>query len=192
MKKYIAITFLALATACQPAPSSFVAEPISYAARGPIRLNVAEIRVTQNYPPTMRAPKVEQDFPLPPDTAIKKWVQERLAASGQSGMMEVSIDDATVKEVKLPKTPGIEGVFTDDQDARYDAVMHVTFRVYTGTQGISDASGDVIVTRSRSINEKATVDERRKIYHEMTREMMAQFNTQAEARLSQYFSRFMR
>ncbi len=192
MKKYLAIACIALATACQPAPGGFVAEPISFASRGAIRLNVAEIRVTQNYQPAMRAPNVEQDFPLPPDTAIKQWLAERLSAFGQSGMMEVTINDASVKEVKLPKTEGVKGLFTDDQEARYDATIHVTFRLYTGAQGLSDASGDVIVTRSRSINEKATVDERRKIYHEMTREMMTQFNAEAEARMRQYFSRFIR
>jgi len=192
MKKYFALACIAIITACQPAPQGFVAAPISFGARGPIRLNVAEIRITQNYQPPMRSPNVEQDFPLPPDAAVKQWLAERLSAFGQTGMMEITINDASVKEVKLPKTEGVKGLFTDDQEARYDATIHVTFRLYTGAQGLSDASGDVVVTRSRSINEKATVDERRKMYHEMTREMMTQFNAEAEARLRQYFSRFIR
>ena len=192
MKKLFALVITALLVACQPAPSGFVADPISFASRGIIRLNVAEIRITQNYQSPMRAPNVDHEFPIPPETALKIWVHDRLTAFGQSGMMEVTIEDASVKEVKLPKTEGVKGLFTDDQDARYDAVMHVTFRLYTGAQGISDASGDVIVTKSRSINEKATVDERRKMYHDMTRDMMTQFNSEAEARLRQYFSRYIR
>jgi hypothetical protein len=192
MRKLLALAATALLVACQPAPNGFVADPIRFAARGPVRMNVGEIRIRQNYQPPMRAPNVDHEFPVPPETALKTWVQDRLAAVGQSGLMEVTIEDASVKEVKLPKTEGVKGLFTDDQEARYDAVMHVTFRIYTGAQGMSDASGDVVVTRSRSINEKATVDERRKMFHDMTRDMMTQFNTEAEARLRQYFSRFMR
>ena len=115
----------------------------------------------------------------------------RLKATGTSGVLEVIINDAAVKEVKLPTAKGVKSLFTDDQDARYDARINVTYRLYTGAQAISDASGDVTVTRSHSINEKATVYQRQALYQKMTNDMMADFDRESNARLHQYFARFL-
>jgi cell division protein FtsX len=67
-------------------------------------------------------------------------------------------------------------LFTDDQDARYDAKIYVTFRLFTGERALSDANADIAITRSRSINEQASVAQRESIYHQMTREMMVDFD----------------
>ena len=193
MKKFvIALCALAL-TACQEAPAPFKTEPFAFERAGaPLLINVAQIKITENYQPPLRRPNVEQDFPVAPSTAVRKWAAARLKASGSSGVLEVVIDDASVKEVRLPKTEGVKGLFTDDQEARYDAKIAVTLRVYSGAQGISDATGDVAVTRMRSINEKATVYQREAIYQQMTAEMMTDFDREANARLRQYFTRFIK
>jgi len=192
MKKIFAVMLAFLAVACQPAPEAYVPEPIRFAALGQIRMNVAEIRLVESYKSSGKSPNVEQNFPMPPAAAIKQWVSDRLVASGQNGILEITIDNASVKELALPKNEGIDGMFTNDQEARYDALVHVTYRLYTGNQGLSDASGEVVVTRSRSIAEGATVDERQKFFHDLTREIMVQFNTESEKRFQQYFGAFVK
>lgn len=194
MKKIITLTLIAMLTACQQAPVGYKPEPFAFelAPNNIIGVNVAEIRVIETYQAPMRRPNVEQDFPVPPASAVKKWVAKRLRATGQKGVLEITISDASVKEAPLPKTPGLKGLFTDDQDARYDAKLAVNFSLRTGTQNLADATSDVAVTRSQSINEKATVDDRARLYHTMTREMMASFDHESEARLHQYFAAFLR
>jgi hypothetical protein len=193
MKKFILCALAFALTACQQAPTSYTPEPFAFesSAVAPWRINVAEIRIVEGYQSSLRKPNVEQDFPVPPAHAVKKWVASRLKATGTRGVMEITIRDASVTETALPKTEGITGFFTDDQDARYDARLVVTMRIFSGVQGISDATGDVEVTRSRSINEKATVFERSQLYHQMTRDMMLSFDSEAEKRLRQYFSAFL-
>ena len=161
----------------------------------PAIVNVHEIRVVDEYRPTMRQPYVEQDFPVAPAVAIKKWAHKNLQANhaiSANSVLEVSIADASVKETKLPKTKGIKGVFTDDQDARYDARIAVNFRLFNGTDAMSKANGEVIITRSRTINERATVYEREAIYHNMLRDMMIQFDSEAKSRLHQYFQPYLK
>ncbi|MES2984799.1 MAG: hypothetical protein V4735_06410 [Pseudomonadota bacterium] len=191
IKKIVAILALITLAACEQAPGSYQPEPFSFEHATPMRVNVAQIKVIEAYKSALRRPNVEQDFPVPPAVAVNKWVAQRLIASGSTGVMEITIDDASVKEVPLSKTKGVTGLFTDDQDARYDARIHVTMRVYDGVNAISAASGDIEVTRARSINEKATVDERQRIFHKMTRDMMDSFDQQAQARLRSYFSKFL-
>jgi hypothetical protein len=194
MKNLILVALCALALAgCQEAPQPFKSESFAFERAGaPIAIDVAQINITENYQPPLRRPNVEQDFPVAPANAIRKWVAARLKAAGNSGVLEVVIDDASVKEARLPKTEGLKGLFTDDQEARYDAKILVTLRIFTGAQGISDATGDVTITRTRSINEKATVYQREAMYQQMTAEMMADFDREANARLRQYFTRFIK
>ena len=191
MKKILALVAIALLASCENAPTGYVAEPITY-SKPPIRVNVASITVVEDYQAPIRTPNVEHEFMLPPAVAVKEWAAERLKATGKTGTLEVVISDASVKETKLQKTKGLTGLFTDDQDSRYDASLNVTLRLYDGVNPISVAMGDVIITRMRTINEKATIDDRLRLFHAMTKDMMAAFDAQAEQRLRQYFSAYVR
>lgn len=196
MKKAIIAVLALFLTACEQAPASYQPEPFAFEASNiaTIKLNVAEIKIVDGYHSPLRKPNVEQNFPTPPAAAVKKWLAHRLKAVGTSGVLEVAINDASVKEVPLPKTKGVEGLFTDDQDARYDARISVTYRVFSGATGraMSDATGDIEISRSRSINERATLYEREQMFHSMARDMMTSFDSESEKRLNQYFGAFLR
>jgi hypothetical protein len=194
MKKIIALAAITLLTACEPAPESYQPEPFAFERTriAPTPIHVKEIRIVENYTSRLEKPFVEYEFPVTPSAAVQKWAATRLRATGASGILEIVIDDASVKEVPLPKTEGFKGLFIDDQEARYDATLKVSLRLYTGAQALSEASGDVFVTRSHSINEHATVFERRQIYHQMTSEMIAAFDSEANARLGTYFRPYLK
>lgn len=188
MKKYWLLALLVLTAACQQAPGPYTPAPLDFGNQAPIRLNVAEVRVVENYRSSLQAPYVEQEFPIMPAAGVKQWLKQRVQAIGTQGVFEVTIDDASAKETKLTKTEGWKSLITNDQDTRVDASLKVTMRLYDGTSAISNASGDVIITRSRTIDEKATVNDRTKLFESMGREMMAAFDKEATLRLQQYFS----
>lgn len=194
MKKLLIATLALILSACQNAPEAYSPRPFAFELNrmAPLNVNVAEIKIIDSYQPPMRRPNVEQDFPVSPANAVRKWVNSRLRASGSKGLLEVVIEDASVKETSLPKTKGVKGIFTDDQDARYDAKLAATFRLFNGTDALSAASGNVNVTRSRTINETASVNQREAMYHNMTSEMLVDFDNEANARLRQYFSTYLR
>jgi len=194
MKKILILAIMLALTGCQNAPQGFTASPFNFEMNqsAPIRVNVAQIIIIENYKPPMRTPFVEHEFPVIPANAVRKWVSTRLRASGTSGVLEVLIEDASVKEVPLIKTEGIKGLFTNDQDARYDAKLNITFRIFTGTQAISNASADVKISRSRTISEQTTVNERQAIYHQMVSEMMLDFERESNARFASYFAPYVK
>ena len=195
MKKIIALIALSLTlAACEDAPKPFQPAAFNFemSQTPPMQVNVASIKITDNYQPPLRRPNVDQDFPVAPDSAVRRWVAARLKATGSSGVLEVIINDASAKETPLPTTKGVKGLFTDDQDARYDARISVTYRLFTGAQAISDASGDVNVTRSHTINEKATVYQRQELFQQMTQDMMNDYDRESTARLRQYFGKYLK
>ena len=192
MKKILVILGVLLLAGCEQAPPAFVPDPIDFSGKPTIRVDVAEVRFVESYKAPLREPNVEHLFPTPPAVAVKQWLKQRVFAVGTSGVLEITVNDASVKEVKLPKTQGIQGLFTDDQDTRYDANLSVSLRLFNGTDSMSVASGDVIISRSRSINEKATVNDRERLFDAMTKEMMMTFDQQATERLRQYFASYLK
>jgi len=70
--------------------------------------------------------------------------------------------------------------------------MRVVMRLYSGARAVADVEGDVNVLRSKSINEDATINDREKLFYDMTVGMMQQFDGAAEARLRQYFGAYLR
>ena len=191
MKRVMICLMLTLLAACKEAPKTFVPGPITFSG-APMLVNVAEIKVVESYRAPLSRPNVEHEFATPPATAVKQWANSRLKAVGTQGVLQVSIDDASVREVLLPKTKGLKGLVTDDQDARYDANLRVSLKLYNGVDSISTASGDVILNRSKSINEKATVEDHEKLYDAMVRDMMKAYDAAATERLRQYFSAYLR
>lgn len=192
MRFYSVICSLFLLAACEAAPEGYALRPISFSDKSPISLNVARIDVIENYKSPLAAPNVEHQFATSPAQAVRIWANERLRAVGTSGSLEITIDDASVKEVKLPIKDGVRGFFTDDASERYDGVLSVTFRAYDGVNGLSRAEGSASITRSQSINEKATIADREHLWHEMVRDMANAYDREAELRLRQYFTPFIR
>ena len=194
MKKMILLALALALTACENAPDSFHPAPFAFeqGAIAPLAVNVGKITITDHYQSPLRRPNVEQDFPTSPANAVKKWVAARLRATGNSGVLDIEIHDASAIEVPLPKTQGITGLFTDDQDARYDTKLSVTYRLYVDGSAAARATGDVMVSRSRSIHERATMNERSALYQQLTAEVMADFERESTSRLRQYFGNYLR
>lgn len=192
MKKIITLLALTLLVACQSAPEPYQPAALNFAGNGQIGINVAEVRFVEAYRSPGAHPNVEQEFPTAPAAAVKQWIKQRIFAYGGSGVLEITLDDASVKEVLLPKTKGFMGLVTDDQEARYDASLRVTMRLYDGVSSMSAANGDVIVTRSRSINERATIEDRKRLYDRMTRDLMSDFDDGMQTRLKQYFGKYIK
>ena len=107
------------------------------------------------------------------------WGRDRLRAVGASGVARVIVRRASVVEVPLKRTTGVTGAFTRDQSERYEAVIDMMVE-------LRDATGNVRVTaestakRSRSVSENISLNDREKIWFEMTESMMADLNTALE------------
>lgn len=192
MKKHYFLVLALMLSACQEAPSAYTPAPFAFEkTQTPTAVKLGKIDFLNHYQPPLKRPNVEHEFLVAPDKAIEAWLDHRLRAGGASGTFEVTINDASVIETPLKKTEGIKGLFTDDQDARYDGHISVTFRAYDGTSSAARAVADVEIKRFITIHEKATVFERQRLFHEMLTAMMVDFDREANARLAQYFSGYM-
>lgn len=173
----IAVVFLLAGCATEVQKSGF--PQISFAHLQPISLNVARIEMENRYFSPATRPNVEHEFPVSPAALASNWGRDRLRAVGASGVARVIVRRASVVEVPLKRTTGVTGAFTRDQSERYEAVIDMMVE-------LRDATGNVRVTvestakRSRSVSENISLNDREKIWFEMTESMMADLNTALE------------
>lgn len=179
-----------LASGCIPAPRAADLSPPSFQNQPQFALDVAEIRVRNEYVPA-GGNHVEQRFRTTPAQGVDIWTRDRLRAAGADGLLEVVIEEAGVVETPLPVKPGIAGAFTKEPATRYDGVLEVELRLYKDGRAISKSHVDARVAMTREILEKAAVSEYDELYAAMTREMVNKLDAQLTHGMREYMANYM-
>lgn len=175
------LTATLLLPACQPPEPPPVRLPeLSFTQYGPLAFDVAVIEVVdRREPPGSGAAAIEAQAPTPPADAVRRWAQDRLRATGSSGTLTVVIKDAGITETPLRQAGGLRGAFTTQQSARFDGRIDVELvaedrgRRY---QGFTSAT----TTRSTTMPEDASLDQRDRILRKLVEEMMQDVNYRLE------------
>jgi hypothetical protein len=187
--RFILVT-LALTAAlagCESPPPRPTFPDIRFTDQAPIRLAVSSIEISSDFKPTFQSPHVEHLFPVPPERALENWAHDRLAATGGSAHARFIIQDASVTETQLKKkNEGLTGAFTDQPAQRYDATVAATLQI-VDDHGVPVRAVSVKSSRSQSVLEGITPNDRDKIWYDMTKALMSDFNQQMSQEISSHF-----
>jgi hypothetical protein len=179
---------------CTNAPDPVRFPNLTYAHEGAIRLAVARVEIVDAYRPPLTAPNVEHRMPAAPAATLRRWATDRLVAAGGQGAAPQArfvIRDARVIETELPRTEGLRGLFTTDQGQRYDLRMEAALEVLdAGGRVVGSASA--VATRSRTIAENASLDEREQLWFAMVEEATNALTAELERRMHQTLARYIR
>ncbi|MBT4769859.1 MAG: hypothetical protein HOO00_04965 [Rhodospirillaceae bacterium] len=186
------LAFFALA-ACQTPPPAQAFPDLTWTHLKPYVFNVAEIEIKSDFKPDFKAPHVEHLFPLALDKAAMRWAEDRLHAGGapeRGGRVVFTVNKAEAVEALLEKKKGVEGYFTDEESEQYNLSIEVSLEVLD-ERGYR--SGYVVAgaKRSQSVLEDITLDEREKVWFEMTESLMQELNSQLEANIKAYLGGFL-
>jgi hypothetical protein len=185
----LCVALLGLA-ACQNAPTAPKYPQLTWRHLPSYNLSVSNIEVVNEYQPPLKAPNVDHLFPQPPVDVMARWSSDRLKARGGSATARVIISDASVVENRLKKKEGITGAVTTDQSERYDGKINVTMEIRSGRE-FREAFVHAAAARTRTVPEDITLNEREKVWFEMTEAMMKDINRQLEQAIPQYFQRWL-
>lgn len=183
----IAVMGLA-ACSTQPAPKY---PELTYNHMPKIILGVAEIQVVSEAIQTSGATHVEAQMPVSPETALRAWARDRLQANGVSGVAKFIIEKASVTETDLKKTKGLKGLVTKDQSQRYDSKIRATIKL-EGVPRVTQAFAQAEVSRSQSIVEDATINDREQLWFTLTEATMKDFDPIMSASIRKHLADFVR
>jgi hypothetical protein len=169
---------------CSPPRPAF--PDIRFTAKPPLRIDAAGVDIVRVFRPSLQAPQVEHLFPVTPERAMENWALDRLQPVGTSRRVRVRIIDASVKEIELPRTSGVRGAFTTDQAQRYDANAEMTVDLM-GERGFPERSVSAKASRSRSVPENITPNDREQVWYELTEALMADLDAELERQIRANF-----
>jgi hypothetical protein len=124
-----------------------------------------------------------------PADAAERWARKRRQAAGAEGVAVVKIVQACVVEVALTRTEGVRGAFTTDQTERYDGVLEVAIEASSRATG-RRAMVSSRAQRSRTVTENITLNDREKVWFEMTEALMNDLNASLERQIYDNFGTF--
>ena len=171
--------------ACDTPPTRHSFANLTFQDRPPVPcLDVAHFEIVRVYQAPGAAPNADHLFPQKPVDVAESWGRDVLRAVGQRGMATYTILDASAVETKLPRSTGLTQVFKTEQSDRYDLRIEVKLEVgnpLLATTGIATAS----VTRSQTVGENMTLNQRELVWFQMTETAMRELGT-AQARRSRH------
>jgi hypothetical protein len=185
LRALVSATVLATLAACST-PASVPPPAISFKDKPPIRLDVASVNVVPEYVPPRREPNIEHVMPLSPQTAVERWVEDRLLTEGSSGGANVIIRRASVVEEALPRTGGVRGMVEVEQSARYTAQLEVEVTIEKGNQS---GRAETDVTRSTTVPENATLAQREATWTQLVNDLMKDFDATLEREMRKNLQR---
>lgn len=165
---------------------------LTYAHLGTFRFEASRVEIVDEFRAPLQAPNIEHLMPIPPDRTLRQWATDRLAASGASDRyVRFVIRDAKVIETELRRTPGLTGQFTKDQSQRYDLSMAVTIEVREERANYRAGFADASATRSRTVREDITVNEREKVWFDMVEAAMKEIDAELDRQIRGNLARFL-
>ncbi|MBO6782500.1 MAG: hypothetical protein JJ899_04390 [Alphaproteobacteria bacterium] len=180
---------VALAACTNPPPSPRFPQ-LTFTHVPAFRLDAATLDIADAYRPAAGARDVAQGMPIPPAVAAQRWARDRLQPVGTAGRILFTVTDASVVEVPLQRTSGLRGVVTDDQSERYDGRLAARIEISDGRGRRGEVSAEA--TRSRTIAEKSTLNERDKIWFEITEALIQDLDKELDTAIRRFLQPFLR
>jgi hypothetical protein len=192
-KALILVAMLGALAACDTPPSREPFPKLTYSYLPPFRLAVARVAVVDRYHPPLTPPYIEQQFPASPAGTAEQWGHDRLQAVGGGGTAVYTVlrGDAIDVHIANNDSGGMFGQFTTPQSDRYDLTIAVKLEIL-------DPSGQVVAsvhanaTQSHTVAADATLNDRERLWFDMTEATMKDLNGQLEKSIPLYLQAYLR
>ncbi|MEK9596188.1 MAG: hypothetical protein VW057_09520 [Rhodospirillaceae bacterium] len=180
-----------LLTGCAVKTTSTPEVSLTFMNRPTIHLNVGKIEVVNRYQMPLKPPLVEHLMPVAPGAGVERWALDILRAVGSGNTAVLTIHDASVKEIALEQKPGLKALLTLDQAQRYDARLWATLEI-RDVNGQQRGQVEVEVTRSQTVPENITLNQRTAVWFQMVEGLLADFAAQMALQVRKDLGTFLR
>lgn len=194
LRRFLTILSLLMTTTlfgCVDAPPNPVYPEITFQHLNPLYLNVGEIKIVDEFTPPLKHPHVEHELPVSIDQSVRNWVRDRLRTTGNSGAVAtITIKDASAVEKTLEKDTGLKGLITKDQSELY--VFHLLVELKVTEISGSSAFVTAEATRTKSVPEGVSLNEREKTYFTQVEALMRAFDKEMEKNIRTFMGEYLR
>jgi len=185
-RMFLLLTVLTVTGGCTSEPPAPLPE-VTFNHLAPINLNVIEVDTRSNYRPPRTPPHVDHRFPIPPDEAMKRWAGHRLRSVGVAETGRFTILRASVVEERLRTDTGLLDPVKIEPAARYTVTLEGQLEIFD-TSGRRIKGASARVSRTRSLKEGLTAEERDRAWIDLTRDAMRDFDASMSEAINKYLA----
>lgn len=182
----VALSAGLLASCGPPPPLPPTFPDIRFNSANPLQLDAARIDIRS----LQQSGESDRGFPVSPLQAMQNWARDRLRTGGTSNVARFTIVTASASEKSLPVKGGVSGTFTDQVSQQYDVAVEGTLEILD-SRGVALRTVHVSATRSRSVLQSATPNERDTVRYELVKALMGDFDEQMGAQIRDNFGLYL-
>lgn len=186
-----ALASILLLSACDTPPQRQHFPEITFQHLPPFTLDVAQIEIVNAYRAADHSDDNFADYPQSPENIAVNWGRDRLQAAGQGGQATYTILEARAVRVPLPRSSGLNAALKTEQSDRFDLSITVKLEANSGLSGKSGTVTET-VTRSQTVVENMTLNQREAILFQLLDAAMKDLNTRLESSIPQYLGPLLR
>ena len=163
---------------------------ITFHHLSPIEMAISTITIDDQYVPPLTVPNAEHRMPIAPQMVLNRWPGDRIAATNGDATATFTIVRAEVLEQALDIDGNITAIFTNEQALRYDASVEAVFEVQSN-DGLSQGQATARASRSITVPENATLNEREQAQFTLVENTMREFDTQMELNIRKHLGHWL-
>ena len=186
---FFGICFFSLVS-CQTKLLAPIYPELTFQHLKPLKLDVANLVITNAYKSPLKAPHVEHLLPVLPYKVLRQWADDRVHPGGKNNIARFTIIEASVIEILLEKKTGVVGFFTKDQSERYDAVLEAKLEIIDD-EGVQMGFASARVFRSVTVREDFSINEREQIWFSLIEQLLTDINIELENKITQHLSQWL-
>ena len=175
--------------ACQSAAPISGVPTMTFAHLAPIRLNVGERQIVE-MPSAGGVVGLGAPVPVTPREAITRWAEQRFQPVGYLGRVEIVMFTASIADIPLARSDGLDAVFRVEQSEQYQVNMDVQVSV-SGLPNTSPGAVRAQVERTRTVPEDVTLQERDEVAFALVEDAMAALDAELAAQIQASFGPYL-
>lgn len=173
---------LALGACAGGPPPSTQVKQVSFTAKPPLKLDVAQISIQNSYAPPSSTDHLENSHSVTPVSVAEGWGNARLVAVGRQGTATLTIEEGSVVSEPLKTKTGLAGLVSDEPDTKLTGTLRARLTVLQPGM-ITGYSANVVAKATRTVLQSASLNDRDAAYSALIQALAAQFDTSFETQI---------
>ncbi|MBH67521.1 MAG: hypothetical protein CMM58_04135 [Rhodospirillaceae bacterium] len=179
-----------LTSACNTTGPATAIPELTFNHRPLIALNVAKIKVINEYKMPFKGPNVEHRVPISPGASAERWAADILNPIGTDGFAQFVITSGSVIQEDLHIKTGLKGVFSIDQSKRFTANVKARLEIFDGGQRMGTV--EAAASRSHTLREDASPNLKTRLWYNLVEKLMQTFDIEMRNQINTHLKKYRR
>lgn len=180
---FIALLFVSSCTTS----ASFKSVNLNFENVSPLRFNISDFQIINEYIMPMKSPNIEHIFSKTPSRVLEDFINHKFANRGNNKKAKIIIKEASIIENKILNKNILNSIFMNENKTIYSGKLSVKIE-FLSERGFVESYSNFQSLHEKTITGSLTLNNLQQVYLELLEELIKGLNMEIDAQISSYFS----